>query len=345
MVIPLPKLPASDMPGVTPVVAGFVVAGVVVLLAAAAEAIHFRRVVRAAPLAFGPRRAGMALAAVTPVLRALALGCTAWGLTVLLVYPPKSHRAGEIKERDYRHLLLVLDVSRSMSADDAGPDGKQKRSERGADLIQSFFERVQAERYKTTIVAVASSAKPVVVDTTDREVIRNILTELPMRHAFKAGETNMFSGLEEAAKIARPWSPGSAVLMVVTDGDTVPATGMPKMPVSIGNNVVMVGVGSPTVGKAFGGHMSRQDVSTLRQVATRLNGTYHDGNEKHLTTELISKIDEKAAPKGGDRCSPREYALLCVGSGAGVLAILPAVLMLIGTRWEPGRRPWGGRPG
>ena len=94
MVIPLPKLPASDMPGVTPVVAGFVVAGVVVLLAAAAEAIHFRRVVRAAPLAFGPRRAGMALAAVTPILRALALGCTAWGLTVLLVYPPKSHRAG-----------------------------------------------------------------------------------------------------------------------------------------------------------------------------------------------------------------------------------------------------------
>src|SRR5439155_4954956 len=105
----------------------------------------------------------------------------------------------------------------------------------------------------------------------------DLLTELPMRHAFKPGETNMFAGLEEAARIAKPWPPGSAVMMVVTDGDTVPATGMPKMPASIGNNVVLVGVGSPTVGKAFGGHMSRQDVSTLRQVATRLNGTYHDG--------------------------------------------------------------------
>ena len=49
VVIPLPKLPATDIPGVTPVVAGFVVAGVVVLLAVAAEAIHFRRVLRAAP--------------------------------------------------------------------------------------------------------------------------------------------------------------------------------------------------------------------------------------------------------------------------------------------------------
>ena len=210
---------------------------------------------------------------------------------------------------------------------------------RAADLIQSFFERVQAERYKTTIVAVASEAKPVVVDTTDREVIRNILTELPMRHAFKPGETNMFAGLEEAAKIAKPWPPGSAVLMVVTDGDTVPATGMPKMPASVGNNVVMVGVGSPTVGKAFGGHMSRQDVSTLRQVATRLNGSYHDGNEKHLTTELVSKIDEKARPKGGDKWTPREYALLCVGVGTGVLAFLPALLTLLGTGWEPGRNP------
>jgi Ca-activated chloride channel family protein len=340
VVIPLPKLPATDLPGATPVVVGFVVAGVVVLLAVAAEAIHVRRVLRAAPLAFGPRRAGFVLASLAPVLRVLALGCAAWGLTVLLTLPPKSYKSGEIKESEYRHLVLVLDISRSMSAEDSGPGGKQKRSERAADLIQSFFERVQAERYKTSIVAVASSAKPVVVDTTDREVIRNILTELPMRHAFKAGETNMFVGLEEAAKIAKPWAPGSAVLMVVTDGDTVPATGMPKMPASIGNNVVMVGVGSPSVGKSFGGHMSRQDVSTLRQVATRLNGTYHDGNEKHLSTELVSKIDERAAPKGGDKWTPREYALLCLGAGAGVLALLPALLTLIGTRWEPGRRPW-----
>jgi Ca-activated chloride channel family protein len=335
VVIPIPRLSAD----VTPVVAGFIAAGVVAVLVVAAEALHFRRVLRAAPLAFGRSRRGMVLAAVAPVLRVLALGAAAWGLVVLFYLPPKGHnKDGAIKESEYRHLVLVLDISRSMSAEDAGPGGKQKRSERAADLIQSFFERVQAERYKTTVIAVATEAKPVVLDTTDREVIRNILTELPMRHAFKAGETNMFAGLEEAARIARPWPPGSAVLMVVTDGDTVPATGMPKMPASIGNNVVMVGVGNPTVGKAFGGHMSRQDVSTLRQVATRLSGSYHDGNEKHLSTELVSKIDEKAKPKGADRWTPREWALLCVGVGCGVFALLPALLTLIGTGWEPGRR-------
>jgi Ca-activated chloride channel family protein len=280
----------------------------------------------------------MAMAALAPVLRVLALGAAAWGLVLLALLPPKGHRQGEVKDHEYRHLVLVLDVSRSMEAEDAGPSGKQKRSSRAADLIQSFFERVQAERYKTTIIAVATEAKPVVLDTTDREVVRNILTELPMRHAFKPGETDIFKGLEEAAKIAKPWPPGSAVLMVVTDGDTVSATGMPKMPASIGTNVVMVGVGNPTVGKAFGGHMSRQDVSTLRQVANRLAGTYHDGNEKHLSTELVSKIDEQAKPRGMDQWTPREWALLCAGAGCGVFALLPALLTLIGTGWEPGRR-------
>jgi Ca-activated chloride channel homolog len=204
---------------------------------------------------------------------------------------------------------------------------------------------VQAEQYKTTIVAVYTEAKPVVKDTTDREVVRNILTELPMRHAFKSGETNLFAGLEQAAEIAKPWPPGTAVLMCVTDGDTVPATGMPKMPASIGNNVVMVGVGSPTVGKSISGHMSRQDTSTLRQVATRLGGAYHDGNDKHLTTDLVSRIDEKATPRREEKWTNRDYALRAILFGSAVLALVPFVLALIGTGWHPGRHPWQARSG
>ncbi|HEX4609095.1 MAG TPA: vWA domain-containing protein [Urbifossiella sp.] len=335
--VTFPSLPNQD--AASTVLAGFAAAGVVVVIAAAAEALHFARVLRVAPLAFGPGGARLGAAAAAGVFRVVSLAAAAWGLTVLLLLPPKAHKAGEIKENEYRHLVLVLDVSRSMEVEDAGPGGTQKRSARAADLIQSFFERVTAERYKTTVVAVASDAKPVVVDTTDREVVRNILTELPMRHAFKPGETNLFAGLEEAARQAKPWPPGSAVLMVVTDGDTVPATGMPKMPASIGNNVVMVGVGNPNVGKSLGGHTTRQDVSTLRQVATRLNGAYHDGNEKQLTTELVSRIDERAKPKGGDKWTAREYALLTLGLGAGVFGLLPLALGLIGTGWEPGHRP------
>lgn len=324
---------------VEPLSFALVVCGVAVGLAVLAELLHFARVLKAAPLAFGPKRTRLPLAVLAPVLRVAAIGCVAWGLAVLAAWPPKSHKANAVNDSDYRHLVLVLDVSPSMQVADAGPDGKQKRAERAADLIQSFFERVQAEQYKTTIIAVYTSAKPVVKDTTDREVVRNILTDLPMRHAYKSGETNLFAGLEMAAEVAKPWNPGSAVLLVVTDGDTVPSTGMPKMPASIGTNVVMIGVGSPSVGKSIGGHMTRQDASTLRQVATRLNGAYHDGNDKQLSTDLVSRVDERATSKKDEKLSPRELAMWLTPTGAGVLVLLPVALTLLGTGWAPGRHP------
>ncbi len=326
---------------VEPLSFALVACGVAVGLAVLAELLHFARVLKAAPLAFGPKRTRLPLAVFAPVLRVAAVGCVAWGLAILATWPPKSHKANVVDAADYRHLVLVLDVSPSMQVADAGPDGKQKRADRAADLIQSFFERVQAEQYKTTVIAVYTTAKPVVKDTTDREVVRNILTDLPMRHAYKSGETNLFAGLEMAAEVAKPWNPGSAVLLVVTDGDTVPAIGMPKMPASIGNNVVMIGVGSPTVGKSIGGHMTRQDASTLRQVATRLNGAYHDGNDKQLSTDLVSRIDEKATTKKEEKLSARELAMWLTPIGAGVLVLLPVALTLLGTGWQPGRHPRG----
>jgi len=311
----------------------------VAFLAVVAELIHARRVMRVSALAFGPRGGFKFLAVVGPILRVLAFAGVAWGLAALQWdVKPKSHRAGVIADGEYRHLILVLDVSPSMRLKDAGPGATQTRGQRAADLIQSFFERVQADRYKTTVIAVYTDAKPVVQDTYDREVVRNVLTELPMSHAFKSGETNIFAGLEEAAKIAKPWTPNTALLIVVTDGDTVPATGMPKMPPSIGTNIVVIGVGNPLVGKSIAGHSSRQDVSTLRSTATRLNGVYHDGNENHMSTDLVRSVDQRATPKREDKWTKREYALLAIGLGTGALALLPIVLTLLGTGWTPGRK-------
>lgn len=311
----------------------------VAALTAISELLHLLRVRRLAPLAFGPRQYLVLLAFATAAIRLFSLTLLTWGLTLLTFWPAKSHQAGVVKENEYRHLVLVLDVSPSMQLKDAGPGGTQTRAQRAADIIQSFFERVSAEKYKTTIIAFYTDAKMVVRDTADREVIRNILTELPMRHAFKSGETNIFAGLEEAVKVAKPWNPGSAIVMLVTDGDTIPAVGMPKMPASVGTNVVVVGLGNPSVGKSISGHSSKQDVSTLRQTATRLNGTYHDGNDKHLSTELVSSVDDRAKPKQEDSFSLREYALGAILVGGVSFAVWPFVLSLLGTLWTPGISP------
>jgi Ca-activated chloride channel family protein len=174
------------------------------------------------------------------------------------------------------------------------------------------------------------------------EVVRNILLDLPMHFAFKAGPTDLFAGLEEAARIARPWRPKSTILVVLSDGDTVPATGMPKMPDSV-SHVLTVGVGDPMAGKFIDGHQSRQDASTLRQVAVRLGGTYHNGNDKQLPTDLLNRITANPGQSVFDKLTRREYALIACTTGAGILAFLPLALQFGGTRWRPGARPGQGR--
>jgi Ca-activated chloride channel family protein len=311
------------------------VACAVVVLAVAAEQLHARRCRRVAALAFGPTRRPAPWVWAAAPLRVLAVGALAWGLVTLLLLPPKVHKANVIAEGEYRHLLLVLDVSPSMRLQDAGPSGKQSRMQRAADLLKSFFERVPIELYRVSVVATYTGAKPVVIDTTDLEVVHNILSDLPMHFAFKAGPTDLFAGLEEASKLARPWRPGSTILVVLSDGDTVPAAGMPKMPASVAH-VLIVGVGDPRVGKFIEGHQSRQDISTLRQVAVRLGGTYHNGNDKHLATTLLQEITQTAGQGALEKLTRREYALIACGVGAAVLALLPVALHFLGTRWRPG---------
>ena len=115
---------------------------------------------------------------------------------------------------------------------DAGPTKEQSRMKRAHVVMESLFKRVPMHQYRVSVVAVYSGAKAVVIDTKDIDVVRNILGDLPMHYAFNVGKTELIKGLEEAARIAKPWNPDSTTLIMVSDGDTIPATGMPKMPAS-----------------------------------------------------------------------------------------------------------------
>jgi Ca-activated chloride channel family protein len=255
-------------------------------------------------------------------------------LLSLLLLPPKVHRAATVDRSKLRHLVLLLDVSPSMALEDAGPSKKQSRRARAKDLIESFLDRAGAD-FKISVVAVYNGAKPVVVDTIDMEVIRNILGDLPMSWAFDVGNTRLFDGLEEVAKIAHPWRPDDATLLVVTDGDTVPASGMPKMPASI-NHTLIIGVGDSRAGSFIDGRQSRQDVATLRQTSARLGGEYHDGNEKQIPTDLVRFVSSSGRTSPFDALTRREYALLACLLGACILAGLPRALHAFGTNWRPG---------
>lgn len=319
-----------------PELAPLLLAALVVFLAGIAERVHALRVRHVARLAFGPSGKPSPWARGAPTVRVLAFAAIAWGLSTLLLGTPKRYGTDGERARsdDPKHVMLVLDVSPSMRLQDAGPDKKQSRMERARDLMESFFDRVAMEDNRVSVVATYNGAKPVVVDTADAEVVRHILGELPMHWAFPTGKTKIFDGLEEAARIAKPWNPGSTTVILLSDGDTVPATGIPKMPASV-RSVLVVGVGDSQVGKFIDGRQSRQDVPTLKQIAARLGGTYHDGNAFHMPSGLIASAMGREDEDVFDRLTRREYALIACVAGAAILAFLPILLQAFGTRWRP----------
>ncbi len=307
------------------------------VLATGAEWLHHGRVRKVAPLAFGPAGKPALPGRFAPLLRILALPPLVWGLATLLILPPAAHRATlkEVAPADREHLLVILDVSPSMRLADAGPGGKQSRTQRARDVLDSVFARIATDRLHTSVIAVYNGAKPVVEETRDMEILHNLMSDLPMHHAFPSGKTKLLDGLTEAARMAKSWPRGSATLILLSDGDTVPTTGMPAMPPSVGG-VLVVGVGDPNKGTFISGHNSRQDGSTLRQIATRLRGTYHDANTKLVPTATLQRLGSLATDDDTRLPARRELAIFLTTLGSLIFAGLPILLHFAGSAWNPG---------
>ena len=93
----------------------------VLIVVTGAELLHASRTRRVAPLAFGPGQRPAWWARIAPALRTASLAALCWGLVTLMLLTPKIHQANAVPDGDYRHVMLVLDVSPSMRLQDAGP--------------------------------------------------------------------------------------------------------------------------------------------------------------------------------------------------------------------------------
>ena len=214
------------------------------VLTIGAEMIHSRRITNIAILSFGPSSLPSSWARIAPATRCMAVALAMWGLTTLLTIEPKIHKAKAVDPDEIRHIVIVLDVSPSMKIKDAGEDGTRTRRKRAFELMESFFKRVRVEQMRLSLIAVYNGAKPVVVDTKDAEVVRNFLDSMDMYTAFEAGKTHLFDGLDLATEISSQWRQDSTTIVLLSDGDTVPSVGIPKMPRSV-NGILVIGVGNP----------------------------------------------------------------------------------------------------
>jgi Ca-activated chloride channel family protein len=232
-----------------------------------------------------------------------------------------------------RHLVLALDVSPSMYIEDAGPLGKQKRADRAREVLRSVLERLDLRQTLVSIVAFYGEARPVVVDTFDPEVIANVLDDLPLEHAFAVSKTNLYESVNAAADVSKSWRAGSAALVIISDGDTLPPKATPQLPRAY-SDLLVLGVGDPYRGEFIDGHVSHQDKTSLEQLALQLHGDYFDVNARHVPSDRLLHVAASMPTKESFEFGRREIAVASLCGGACWLAFAGPLLALAGGAWR-----------
>ncbi len=318
---------------VMPLVIGLIA----LFVALIAELVHARRVSRVRHLAFGPSGRPRMWASTAPLARVVGVGLAAWGLTVLLQHEPREVQQRPTREAS-KHLLICLDVSPSMLIEDSGPGStKTTRAEWAGEVMQTILDRLDMETTRVTLFAIYTDALPVMEETFDKDVISNTLDGLRMYPAFTPGSTDLQGGIEKALERARPWPKNSATLVVISDGDSSVRPANLVMPVSIADTIV-IGVGDPHRSTMIAGHSSRQDPGSLKRLAARMDGVFHDANTKHLPSKVLDGLT-MIQPRLAESLGLRELALIASGLGGMLLAGVGPALVLAGS---PRRHRVGG---
>lgn len=331
-------MPFSDL---NPNYVALPLAVIVLLCAAWAERIHARRSRAVGRLAFGPTGEPRRWTRAVPLLRVVAATALVWGLAILAVSPSEpldttGNENDAIMPEDLQRVILLLDVSPSMAIVDSGPNRDLERRQRLLQVIEGIFPRISLGRTRFSIVAFFTTARPVVVDAFDTEVVRNVLDNLPIVWSFEPGKTNVIEGLKTAAEMARDWKPKSTTLILCTDGDTVDFSQIPKLPTSI-HQVQIFAVGDPVVGTFIDGHDSRQQAGILRRLAAEMHGSYYDVNTRHVPTSALAELAITPPKPQRLQWSWKDLALGAIGLGAFLFAAIPPLLEYFGCAWNAER--------
>ncbi len=327
-----------------PTLASVVAALAAVLLTAWAELRHAQRCASIGRLAFGPAGRPRSWTQAVPTLRVVAMGLSAWGLAALALMEPEllneslavESSEAPNEQAKLQRVVLLLDVSPSMNISDSGLNKQQRRRDRVLDVIEGVISRIALSRTRFSVVVFFTSARPIVVDASDVNVIRNVLDNLPLVWSFQPGETRLLEGIRVANELAEPWPDKSATMMICTDGDTVDFSQIPKLPRSI-RNVEILAVGDPLVGTLIGNHDSRQDASVLRRLAAELHGSYHNVNTQHLPSTALTELAYTPPPPPQVGWQLKDLARCALAGGVLLLTLIPVALQYLGSSWNSER--------
>lgn len=318
-----------------PVIIPLISAGIVLLFVILSEWLHSRRVKKVASLAFGPEEKPRYWTKVVPWYRALMLAGMAWALVFLLVTEQTLFidRPGieEVPEDEIEHALLLCDLSPSMMLADAGEAGVLTRREQMKEVVNSIVGRF-GRHVRYTLVCFYTRPVSIVKDASDKEILYNVLNDLPIEDVIGPGKTDLASAVNKGLELVADKPEKSTTFIVVTDGDTLELEELLQVPPSV-KDALVLGVGNKTQGISIDGHMSRQDPAVLSYIASHLRGEYVDVNEKLLGSSLMSHLVQETNTPAKRQWNMADLAMLFFIVAACLYAFLPLCQEYLGSEW------------
>jgi len=230
------------------------------------------------------------------------LRCIVFTLIVFALARPQTHNSWDNKSVEGIDIMLAIDVSTSMLAEDLKPN----RIEAAKDVASEFISGRPDDNIGLTIFAgEAFTQCPMTVDYTSLlNLLRNVRTDIAARGLIQDG-TAVGMGLANAITRLKSSKTKSKVIILLTDGsnnmgDISPMTAA-QIAQSMGIRVYTIAVGTNKVAPypmQVGGTVQYVnvpvdiDTKTLREIAAATEGNFYRATNTKELKQIYQDIDK-----------------------------------------------------
>ncbi|WP_178087072.1 VWA domain-containing protein [Methylacidimicrobium tartarophylax] len=221
-------------------------------------------------------------------------------LAILALAGPQWGKSSRQLLRPSTDLVIALDLSRSMTAQDLAPS----RLDRAKLLIRAFLQEAAGQRIG--LLVFSNSAQLAVPLTTDYGALEELLAELTPASLPEAG-TDFGALLDETFDTFSQRDSAHRILLILSDGEDHGSGWKERVPrlVRMGVRICAIGLGTDRGGlvpdprggflKTDGGHpvLSHLQPEALRALASATGGRYFRG-DRWVTLAEILEVDSAA---------------------------------------------------
>lgn len=267
----------------------------------------------------------------------MALRCLTLVFIVIALCRPQTHNAWDEKTVEGIDIMLAMDVSTSMLAEDLKPN----RIEAAKNVASAFISDRQNDNIGLTIFAgEAFTQCPMTTDHASLlNLLKNVRTDIAARGLIEDG-TAVGMGLANAVTRLKDSKAKSRVVILLTDGsnnrgEISPMTAA-EIAKSLGIRVYTIGVGTnkvapyPTIVAGTVQYVNLPveiDTKTLEEIAEKTDGNFYRATNNSELNQIYKDIDKLERSKLSVKKFSKRYEAFQPFAIAAMLSLLLEVIL------------------